>query len=352
MGLYRRGKTYWFTIMDEGRRIQKSTGTPNRKLAERIYATALRDVHEGKWFEQEVRRTPFMEMVDRYRTEYTNQKDYMQKARDMSIFKHLIGFFGKEALLKDVIHRTGEYEHFRRGQITRLGAPPGSGTIRKELALLRRMFNIARKQWKWSTENPVSNIELPRESKHRIRYLSEDEYTRLFKALEEDSTNWIKPITVLALNTGLRLNNLCSLTWDEVNLFSGVIYIASEKMKNNEYHGIPLNESARRLLLELRKVRSLSNHVLHDNGKQLHNKKVHIAFRRVMARAEIDDFRFHDLRHTFASYLRQKGADLDIVSKLLGHKDLRMTLRYAHMSLEPLRDSIRLLDGPLFARQG
>jgi integrase len=74
------------------------------------------------------------------------------------------------------------------------------------------------------------------------------------------------------------------------------------------------------------------------------------AFRRLLKKAKVEDFRFHDMRHTFASYLRQRGVDLHTIATLLGHKDLRMTQRYAHLSLDPLRDAISKLDSMPFLR--
>ncbi len=348
MGLYRRGKTYWFTISHDGGRIQESTGTGNKKLAERIYAKSFQEIQEGRWFERKDELRPFGEMLERFTKELSMKGIGMQVARAKSIVKHLEAFFGKDVTLRDMGRRIGEYEFHRLSQTTKRGKAPDSGTIRRELCLLRRMFNIAQKQWKWNASNPVSTIELPRESKGRVRYLSPDELGRLFEALECVSDGWLKPFVFMALDTGLRLNNLCGLTWKEVDLPSRCIFIDSGKMKNNEYHATPLTARAVMVLEELRKVRSLSNHVFHDKGHPLQDRKVQRAFIRALDRANIEDFRFHDLRHTYASYLRQNGVALDLISKLLGHKDLRMTERYAHLSLDPLKEAVKALENPVY----
>ena len=210
--------------------------------------------------------------------------------------------------------------------------------------MLRRMFNVARKQWKWKIANPVSDIELPEARNERVRYLAEDEHGRLAAALKTAGEKWLGPFVILALDTGLRLSNLCDLTWQEVDVFGRKIVIEAEKMKNGDYHGIPLTERACETLNALHRVRCLSNHVFHEDGKKLYDRKVQRAFRRALKQSGIENH-FHDLRHTFASYLRQRGGDLHTISKLLGHKDTRMTQRYAHLSIESLRSAVAVLEG-------
>ncbi|HEX8949033.1 MAG TPA: site-specific integrase [Dissulfurispiraceae bacterium] len=156
---------------------------------------------------------------------------------------------------------------------------------------------------------------------------------------------WLKPFVIIALETGLRLTNLCNLLWSEVNLFNGMITIDAEKMKNRDFIGIPLTDAAFTTLKELQKIRSLSDHVFHDNGEKLYDRKVQRAFKMALKAAEIEDFHFHDLRHTFASFHVQSGTDLFVVQKLLGHKDGRMTQRYAHLSADYLKAAVRRLNG-------
>ena len=123
-----------------------------------------------------------------------------------------------------------------------------------------------------------------------------------------------------------------------------LITISAEKMKNSDYLGIPLTDRGYQTLAELQKVKSLSGHVLHDSGKKLYPVKLQRAFNKALEAAEITNFHFHDQRHTFASYLRQRGVDLHTIAKLMGHKDIRMTQRYAHLSVEELREAVSVLD--------
>jgi integrase len=347
MSLYERkdSETWWVSIVVNGRRLRISTGTENKKLAEKIHAKVLVDIEEGRYFDNQSKRRTLKEMIDRYEREYTDHKDYYSKARDKSIFKNLYVFFGQDTTLQEVENLIGGYENHRKGQLTNRRQPPSPASVLKELATLRRMFNIARKQWKWKVANPVSEIELPKVRNERVRYLEAAEYTRLLNVLnsEELSEEWLKPFVVIAIDTGLRLTNLCELRWSEINLFSRMIVIAAEKMKNDDYIGIPLTDGAFQTLKELQKIKCLSGHVFHDNGQPLYDRKVQRAFRKALKKAEIADFHFHDLRHTFASYLRQKGVDLHTIGTLLGHKDLRMTKRYAHLNVDALKEAVSKL---------
>jgi integrase len=339
MGIYRRGKTYWMSIIMPGRgQIRQSTRTENRKLAEKIYGKMLTDLEEGRWFENQAKRKTLKEMLDRYEKEYTDSKTYYSKARDKSIFKNLYAFLGEDASLQEVETLIGGYEQHRRAE----GAKPA--TVIKELGLLRRVFNVARKQWKWKMQNPISEIEMPKVSNERVRYLSESEYIALFEALDKVSEKWLKPCVTIAIDTGLRLSNICNLQWSEVNLFSRLIIIAAVSMKNDEHLGIPLTERASQTFRELQRVRAISDHVFHDNGQKIYPVKVQRAFKKALSSTKIVNFHFHDLRHTFASRLVQSGVDIYAVQKLLGHKDGRMTKRYAHLNVDNLREAVAKLE--------
>jgi integrase len=212
----------------------------------------LFEIQEGRWFENQAKKKTLKEMIERYENEYTDYKSYYPKGRDKSVFKHLYSFLGENCTLEDVEDRIGGYEMFRKSQ----GVAPA--TILKELGILRRIFNIARKQWKWKIPNPVSEIELPKVNNSRVRYLDDDEQERLFKAIDEIEDRWLKPFVTLAIETGLRLSNICNLLWSEVNLFTKLITISAEKMKNRDNLGIPLTDVAYNTIRELQRVQSIS----------------------------------------------------------------------------------------------
>ena len=174
----------------------------------------------------------------------------------------------------------------------------------------------------------------------RVRYLSGEELQTLFVALP----CWLRPLVRLARHTGLRRGNLLELTRQQVDFKRRLLTIP--RTKNGEPIGIPLTETAMKTLTELQRVRHLhSPYVFCDpEGKSFSPDRVSVAFGRACKRAEILDLRFHDLRHDFASSLVQEGVSIYTVKELLGHKDLRMTNRYCHLSPEVLREAVGVLD--------
>lgn len=326
-GLYRPkgSKTVWMTYTYQGKSRRESTGTDDVKLAKKILDNVKYQIAHDKFLEYDYRQKTFKELIDKF------HESQGINAREQSHIRFLTEFFGENATLKQIDERCGEFESWRRKIYKSANA-----TIVKDLGFLRRVFNIAKKQWKWKVENPVSNIELPEVKNKRIRFLSDDELERMLDSLEE-SPDWLRTSTMLALFTGLRVENVLDLKWVEINLDKNIIMKDFEDMKNDEYLGIPINASARAVLEECAKVKCLSGDVFHDTGQHIYYGKQNRAFREARERAKVENFKFHDFRHCFCSYLRQRGVDLHTISKLVGHKDTRMTERYAHLSVESLR---------------
>ncbi len=141
----------------------------------------------------------------------------------------------------------------------------------------------------------------------------------------------------------MREGNIIGLTWDMVDLFRRVIIL--DKTKNDEHLAIPIDDTLLETFKELSRVRSIHcNLVFHREGKPIYQKQLERALSRACGKAGIEDFRFHDLRHTFASLLIQSGEDLYTVQRLLGHKDAMMTQRYAHLTHERFVSAVSNLD--------
>jgi integrase len=228
-------------------------------------------------------------------------------------------------------------------------------TVNQEIKRLRHMLNKAI-EWGYIRENPCKGIKNMKEPSGRIRYLSHDEMEKLLKAcdvssLKENPHNdgrtfskiisvYLKPIVQIAIHSGMRRGEIMSLRWKDID--SKERRIMLEKTKNNEKKVIPMNDTLFHVF------QSLPRH-LHEEKvfPDINGNMVTVTFRRACKRAGIGDFRFHDLRHTFASYLTMGGANLRTVQTLLGHKDLRMTMRYSHLSPEHLREAVSRLDKSL-----
>jgi integrase len=206
--------------------------------------------------------------------------------------------------------------------------------------MLSKAFSLAVMEWEWLKDSPVSRVPREKEDNEIDRWLNNEEVERLLG----NSPEWLREIISFALNTGLRQDELLSLEWNRVNLFRKTILI--QKTKNGKPKTLPLNKVALDVLNRRRKVNSIKNDLVffNRNGKKIPNSNLRLSFYRVMKKVGIKDFRWHDLRHTFATRLAQAGVDLYKVSKLLGHKDIKMTQRYSHHCPDSLRNGVEILE--------
>jgi integrase len=333
MGLYKRGHVWWMRFTYRGQRIRKSAETTDKKLAERIYHKILGEIAEGKWFE----RLPgedktFREMMERFESEYFSNLASFRACK--SYVKGLVAFFEGYTLSEITPSLINEFKIKRKAE----GVKPA--TIHRQFDIMKRAFNIAIREWEWCKTNPVTRVSLERPNNKRDRWLTLEEENRLLQTCPQ----WFKEIIIFALNTGVRLGEGLSLTWKGVDLFRKTVTIF--KSKNNERRTIPLNETVFEMLKAKSKVRSIrTDLVFHSKvHTPLTNRNIERAFHAALRKANIEDFRFHDLRHTFATRLVQSGVDLYKVQILLGHKTSIMTQRYAHHSPESLRDGVAVLD--------
>lgn len=219
-------------------------------------------------------------------------------------------------------------------------------TINRELSVLSAAINHARRKWGVQMDNPTQYQRL-RTAAPRLRYLERDEAHRLQKeadALRPDLGDFVR----IALNTGCRKTELLLLKWSDVNLDRRFFVLRPENTKANRRRVIPLNDAALSSLRS-RLVGNTSDWVFAKrNGQRV--KALDWLFRKAVKSAGLTDFRIHDLRHTFASWLVSEGVELVKVRDLLGHTSISMTERYAHLMPNKLLDAVQVLD--LFAVPG
>ncbi len=204
-------------------------------------------------------------------------------------------------------------------------------TVNRYLGILRHMFTVAIKEWQICKENPVSNVSKLKETRGRTRYLSNDERTALLEACKKSKNQYLYIIVVLALSTGARKNEIMSLKWKNVHLDREVIIL--QETKNGEIRSIPLQGHGLELLKQIAdKSNQNPNDYIFKSPSSEHPIDIRSAWETTLKNANILDFRFHDLRHTTASYLAMNGASLTDIAEILGHKTLHMVKRYAHLS--------------------
>lgn len=338
MGIYRRkrSKLYWMTFRIRGRRIFKSTGTTNKQLAERIYARIVTEIHEGKWFPNEANKRKFEELRDRYMKDHSSpNKTLKSSLRDETSFKHLSKIFHGLTMAEITPSRISEYKSLRRGE----GAKPA--TLSRELEVLRHALNLAVREWEWLDKSPFEKVKLDRVNNKVERWITREEEERLLNA----SLPWLRQIILFALHTGMRQEEILSLLWNQVDLVRRTLTLFHTK--NKEKRTIPLNETVMTLLKAKSRVHSISGFIFTSQAEtRIDARNLLRAFYAARKKAGLDDVRFHDLRHTFATRLVQAGVNLYVVKELLGHKTLAMTLRYAHHYPESLRHGVAVLDAP------
>ena len=331
----RNGSDVWSTSFRyKGKRIQQSLDTKNKKLAQAIEAKLRTEVVEGTYFEKRIgHNKSFNALMDKFMKEYAPTVSENMQSAYKCYLKNLSKYFGDSQLGTIKPNLIAGYKVHRRSQGV------SSSTINRELYMLSKAFNLAVKEWEWLSENPVSKVSKEREDNERDRWLSYDEETKLLG----ECSDWLRDITNFGLHTGLRQDELLSLEWSRVDFSRKTILI--RKTKNGKPKTLPLNRVALDILKEKSKVRSVKNDLvfLSRSGTKINRRYLWGTFKKALERAGIEDFTFHDLRHTFATRLVQKGEDIYKVAKLMGHKDIRMTQRYAHHSSESLRSGVEVL---------
>jgi integrase len=321
----------------KGRQIRKSTGTSNKKLAEKIYHKVLGEIAERRWFERlPGEEKTFTEMIAKYLKEHSaRNKTPKSHDRDRQLANHLIRFFGDSILTEITPRSISEYKVKRRDE----GASPR--TINYELALMSHAFNLAIKEWEWLKDNPVRKVSREKVNNIIERWMTYEEEQKLLNA----SIEWLRPILILGIETGLRQDELLNLKWSNVDLFRKTLTILEQKNKGKDI--LPLSEKAMEVLKARAKVRSINNDLVffNRNGNRIDARDLLRAFYSATKKAKIENLRWHDAtRHTFATRLVQAGVDLYTVQKLGRWKTTQMVMRYAHHYPESLRRGVEILD--------
>lgn len=324
MRIYRRGKTYYLDFTYRGERIRKAVDN-NKKVAElAAKETEVRIAKEEHLGIFDVKKVTLREFSDDYLKFSKANKTLSSFKRDQLSMKFLIAAFGSKLLSKITPQDIESYKIQRREKVS-------AASVNRELACLSHMFTIAI-NWKIVTSNPVKKVKKFKEPPGRLRYLSMEELDRLIDASSDD----LKPIIITAFNTGMRKSEILHLKWDNVDLDSRTITVVESK--NNEIRVIPINSWLYETLITHPSFRKHKFVFTRKNGERVTCFKT--AFDNALSRSGIEDFHFHDLRHTFASHLVMNGENLKTVQQLLGHKDIKMTMRYSHLSKDYVQQAV------------
>jgi integrase len=322
-------KNYFIEYYADGRRKREKIGS-SRSLAETVLQKRLVEVAENKHLDVKKNiKIRFEEFADQFLELYSkpNNKSWMKS--DLHNVNTLKSSFGGRYLYEIKPQMVEKFKAERMKDVS-------PARVNRNLACLKCMFNRAI-EWGKAKENPVKRVKMLKENNKRLRYLEKEECEVLIKTCALH----IQPIVITALNTGMRKGEILSLKWENVDLKRDIIYVLDTK--NGEKREIPINRKLKETLSDI-KLNPKGPYVFCKDYNGAPYQEVKTGFANAMKMCKIENFRFHDLRHTFASHLVMAGIDLNTVRELLGHKSLAMTLRYSHLSPEHKRKAVEILN--------
>lgn len=316
-GVYRRKNTrFWWitTTLPNGKRIRQSAGTENRKDAEALLAKIRLNAYQEFHFGVKPKRT-WQEAVVRYLAIKSNLRSFRDVQRICRLLDPYLGNLTLDQINGDVIWT------IIQGQLKKGNAP---ATINRYLALIRNLLKVARDEWQWIDCAPKIRL-LPGEVE-RDRWLSREEACRLIAAAPEHLAALIR----FALATGCRAREITELEWCRVDLKRSTAWL--NRTKNDTPRGVPLNMDAVSVLEE--QIGKHDRYCFTYRGRPILWDVTNTAWINATRKAGIKDFRFHDLRHTWASWHRQAGTTCDELKDLGGWKSRSMVDRYAKFATE------------------
>jgi len=314
--------------------------------------TAMR---EGRYFKTaESKKHTLDELIDRYiQDELPNRKsDHQKFEMQLNWWKDRLGAY----LLSDITAALlAEYRDKLKKEPSIKDLKDG-GTIEKErsnatvnryMASLSIALSVASREWEWMEENPMFKVTKKKENRGRIRFLSEDEHKALINACEQASNPLINLLVVIALSTGARFSEILYLKWDNVDFKRKMFYFMDTK--NKEHRAVPISIKAYELLQQHSKIRKLNSKLVFAREDGEKPMDLRWQWEEVIKKANLTDFRFHDLRHTAASYLAMNGATLVEISDILGHKTMQMVKRYSHLTQKHTAEVLERMNEKQFA---
>lgn len=320
MALYKRNKIYWVDINHNGTRIQRSTGTSDKIAARQFHDKVKADL----WRQNRLGDKPeimWVEAVLRWLAESSHKRSLMT---DKFHLRWLDPYL-KNKKLKEIDREFIE-------KIANIKAATGvsNARVNRMLALIRSILNRAVDQWEWLDSAP--KVKLRKEGDHRIQWLTHTQVNKLIAELPSH----LADMAIFTLATGLRQSNVKNLKWSDIDLQKRHAWVHPDEAKAGKAIAVPLNASAMHVLEKQMGIHPQFVFTYRSKPVSCVNTR---AWRRALVRAEIRDFRWHDLRHTWASWHVQNGTSLQELQLLGGWSSFSMVLRYAHLSSAHLQEA-------------
>lgn len=342
------GKVTW-RVRIRQRGFPTRTKSFNRKTDATAWAKTIEgDLTSGRHVPtQEAMRRTLADAIDRYLEHTLPNKP---RNRDKKKVEALLGWWrdelGSYALANLTPAAIVEARDKLSNGKTNRGSKRSPATVNRYLAALSHVLKTACREWHWIQVSPMSQVSRREEPQGRVRFLSDDERKALLQACRESRNPDLYTLVVLALSTGARSGELRNLTWRDVDTTRKVITL--HETKNKDRRVLPLYGPALELLEARKKVRRIDTALVFPGRKKGRPADFREAFESAVARAGLEDFRFHDLRHTAASYLAMNGATLAEIAAVLGHRTLAMVKRYSHLSEQHTAAVVERMNAKVF----
>ncbi len=286
------------------------------------------EIRQGRYFKNfDAKKRTLKELIEKYEKEVLKHKQGIENQNHyLKFWKNELGAY----TLSDITApKIAETRSKLIGSKNQFGREIGTATANRYTTALGHVFTVAINQFEWLEVNPVRKVAKIKEPRGRVRFLSDNEREALLTECKKSQNEYLLPVVVLALSTGARKAEILNLKWDDVNLKKG--QITFHETKNDERRSAPLRGYARELIDQLDKVKASNIYVFQSAATSL-PIDIRTAWETVIKNAYLENFRFHDLRHSAASYLAMNSASLTEIADVLGHKTLQMVKRYAHLS--------------------
>jgi integrase len=347
--LFKKEGAWYLDIMIGPKRIRQFAGCTLDQARNALAKIRLERLNDklGLSKPKELESVLFEAFADEFLELYAKQNKRSWKRDEVSL-KNLKRFFKGKTLQEIGPEQVERYKAQRKTEyVSRFKATKKTlicpTTINRELACLKTLFSKA-VEWGRIEKDTVRAVKKFKEDNARERILTAEEARRLVKAAADS----LRPVLIIALNTGMRKNEILSLKWADVDFLRG--YILIEKSKSGKPRKVPMNGAVSSALMGLPHV---SDFVFYNSETKAPVKDIKTAFLAACRRAKADPkdendpgivgLRLHDLRHTAATWMIQAGVDIVTVSKILGHASIQMTMRYAHPTPENMKRAVERL---------
>lgn len=334
MSIYRRHKTWWYSITVKGKTHRGSCQTGDEKQAQEFHDRLRAEIWRGRVV-RDVQRRTVSEAISRFLKERGKKRSWRDDQRHGEWWLDALGSAGARLLEEVTPDVVADIRDQELGRTTRLGRRISPGTVNRKLAFLRSVINAAAKEWLWLGSAPKFRL-IPGEVQRR-RFLTPEEVKRLVAALPQPYAD----MATFAVATGMRQGNVLGLRWDQVDLQLRKAVFPHEVMKNGLPFSCPLNETA--ITVIRRWAGKHDEFVFTQRGERVKGVPSR-TWAGAVRRAGLVDVRWHDLRHTWASLMRQSGVSLSDLRELGGWESHQMVDRYAHLNVEHLAPKAAVLD--------